>query len=220
MDEFGGRDEARARHKEEYQTTVNNAQAELNGIMREIDARQDFATGEDLQSMLQAAQGGGQVFSQALLGQTDTAVDEKLMEKIEQVDDVVKKMTDAKKSYLSQLNYLNDLDNMTNDMFDVLVQDKGYSLTEARAELPAAVPELISHVGQIRNIIKPLEEAGEKIKTEDYLAAYEKYINDPALPLKPIHRDLLKSAWLKYTLRAEESVKRTAMEIFGSEIPK
>jgi len=219
MDEFGGRDATRKRYKEEYNVTVNNAQAELNGLMREIGARQNVATGEDLEALLQTSLAGGASFSQALRSQTDTGMDEQLQGLIENVDDIVSKMTNAKQTYLQQVNYLDDLDNFTSDMFDALVNEKGYTLTEARAELPAAVPELFVHLKTMMDNVKTARE-GETAKQADYTAAYEKYINNPVAPLKRVHRDLLKKAWQKVTLRAEDSIKQASMQLFGTETPE
>jgi len=216
VDIFGGVEGARKQYRDERDNKVKSAIEQRSGVMQRL-GRLNKAI--DLESIIDSFMATGGEFGPKLdeklieKGQDPaTDAEKQLASRILELDNQIR---DARQEYSDQINYLDTIDNVANDLFDELVKEQGYSVAEARTQVPSATVEIQKHLKPMLENIRTMQAEGKKIDVGVLLNEYERYINYPSYTLKPVHKDLLKKAFLKAALGQERKVQQSFMEVWG-----
>jgi hypothetical protein len=219
IDVFGGIEGARQRFRDARDNAVKSAIERRSGIMQRLGGLRETIDFETIMSGLRSSPGGdyGTKLDSRLreLGKEPATETEK--ELVEQVASLDEEIRVARQNYENQINYLDTIDNVTNDLFDELVNEQGYSIAEARTQVPSAVVELQKHLEPMLENVLAMQTAGEKITFELLMNEYNRYIMQPSHTLKPVHKDLLKKAFLKAAYGQEKKVEKSFMSVWGSD---
>jgi len=216
VDIFGGVEGARKQYRDERDNKVKSAIEQRSGVMQRL-GRLNKAI--DLESIIDSFMATGGEFGPKLDEKLrekgrDPATDaeKQLASKILELDNQIR---DARQEYSDQISYLDTIDNVANDLFDELVREQGYSVAEARTQVPSATVEIQKHLEPMLENIRTMQAKGNTIDVGVLLNEYERYINYPSYTLKPVHKDLLKTAFLKAALGQERKVQKSFMEVWG-----